>query len=196
MRQPVVNQPFPDEYFLPPELRAASASSGPSSSSATTLPSLVPAMRVARPVVDPSDSPVRDDSGYEEEVIPAPTLSTLAPASTTGAVVLSSTGAAGPEVLLLAAPPACGKSTLARRYEAAGYVRINQDTLGSVDKCLAAARQALQGQVGRSVCVDNTNMDPATRQKWVQLAKQCGVQVLYVCACIYCCSRAYSYGFE
>lgn len=143
-----------------------------------------PAPPVRAPA-SPSDSPERDDSGYEESLLPT----TQAAANAAGSVVeavLPSTPAGpseqpasfgSPEILLLAAPPACGKSTLSRRYEAAGYLRVNQDTLGSVDKCLAAARQALAAAVPRSVCVDNTNMDPSTRQKWVQLAKQCGVQV-------------------
>jgi bifunctional polynucleotide phosphatase/kinase len=80
-----------------------------------------------------------------------------------------------PELLLLAAPPACGKSTLARRFEQGGYCRVNQDTLGSFDKCAAAAKSALLA--GQSVCVDNTNMDLNTRAKWVQLAKHCDVVV-------------------
>ena len=61
-------------------------------------------------------------------------------------------------------------------------MRINQDALGSCDKCIAAARSLLLGTAAttsapQSVCVDNTNMDIATRQKWVQLAKQCNVKV-------------------
>ena len=55
---------------------------------------------------------------------------------------------------------------------------MNQDTLGSCDKCLAAARAALLNR--RSVCVDNTNMDAKTRTRWVQLAKETGVQVRLV----------------
>jgi hypothetical protein len=109
--------------------------------------------------------------------------SALNPASTAGESKDSAdSGTAvytkAPELLLLAAPPACGKSTLARRLDLGGYVRVNQDTLGSFDRCVAAARNALL-QERRSVCVDNTNMDVNTRQKWVQLAKQWGVQVRF-----------------
>lgn len=89
---------------------------------------------------------------------------------------IKSVSSASAELLLLAAPPSCGKSTLARRLETGGYVRINQDSLGSLDKCMTAARQALQA--GHSVCIDNTNMDINTRQKWIQLARQCCVKVV------------------
>jgi hypothetical protein len=101
-----------------------------------------------------------------------------------------------PEIVLIAAPPACGKSTLSKKFQVGGYMRINQDTLGSIDKCLAAAQRALLGQCEesmsaavpktaavrrQSVVIDNTNMDPAVRQRWIQLAKLCNVQVLDTC---------------
>jgi len=60
-------------------------------------------------------------------------------------------------------------------HNTGGYLRVNQDTLGSADKCLAAARAALLNR--RSVCVDNTNMDAKMRARWVQLAREAGVQV-------------------
>lgn len=83
----------------------------------------------------------------------------------------------GPEVVLMVAPPACGKSTLTRKLEANGYRSVNQDSLGSVGKCLDAAEGYLKG--GESVCVDNTNMDPTTRAKWVALAGKCSALVSY-----------------
>lgn len=75
----------------------------------------------------------------------------------------------------MVAPPACGKSTLSRKLEAHGYRSVNQDSLGSVGKCLDAAEGYLRG--GESVCVDNTNMDPTTRAKWVALAGRCSALV-------------------
>jgi bifunctional polynucleotide phosphatase/kinase len=74
----------------------------------------------------------------------------------------------GPEILLLVAPAACGKSSLAKRFCREGYERVNQDTLGSIQKCHAATREIISRQ--RSVVVDNTNLMFETRQDWVQLA--------------------------
>ena len=54
---------------------------------------------------------------------------------------------------------------------------MNQDTLGSIDKCLLRARESLCQKDQRSVCVDNTNMDPKARARWVQLARELNVQV-------------------
>jgi hypothetical protein len=104
-----------------------------------------------------------------------PTDDTPTATAASAASAVQSNAAPKPELLILAAPPACGKSTLARRFERGGYLRVNQDTLGSFDKCAAAAKAALQA--GQSVCVDNTNMDVNTRAKWVQLAKRCNVAV-------------------
>ena len=58
----------------------------------------------------------------------------------------------GPELVLLVAPAACGKSTLCERLVQEGsggsrgrlMVRINQDTLGSFDACKAQAIKLLQ----------------------------------------------------
>lgn len=81
------------------------------------------------------------------------------------------------EVVLLVGPPATGKSTLALQFERQGYVRVNRDTLGSLEKCIHTARAALSGSSGqsasrKSVVVDNTNLDRATRGKWIGLAKE------------------------
>jgi len=69
---------------------------------------------------------------------------------------------------------ASGKSSFYRRHFAS-YDHINQDTLGSRDKCVKAARLSLAG--GRSVVVDNTNRDKKTRKIWLDLAKEMGVPV-------------------
>lgn len=50
---------------------------------------------------------------------------------------------------------------------------MNQDTLGNRDRCLKAAREALEA--GRSVVVDNTNRDRKTRKFYVDLAKELDV---------------------
>jgi len=96
------------------------------------------------------------------------------------------------DIVLLVAPPACGKSRLCMRLEGAGvgadaatdagasagvtgYKRVNQDTLGTKQKCLLRAEEHLLA--GHSVCVDNTNVDLATRQMWVQLADKLNIQI-------------------
>jgi bifunctional polynucleotide phosphatase/kinase len=63
---------------------------------------------------------------------------------------------------VLVGSPASGKSTLAKKLaKDHGYEVVNQDTLGSKKACIEAVRLHL-GE-GRSVIVDNTNRDVATR---------------------------------
>ena len=81
------------------------------------------------------------------------------------------------DLLLLHGSPAAGKSTVsANTLAPAGYVVGNQDTLGTKNKCLKAAREALESSSGsRRVVVDATNRDRSTRRDWVLLAKELGV---------------------
>ncbi|KIP03680.1 hypothetical protein PHLGIDRAFT_26012 [Phlebiopsis gigantea 11061_1 CR5-6] len=80
------------------------------------------------------------------------------------------------ELVLFVGPPAIGKSRFYRAHFAGvGYVHVNQDTLGSRDKCVRAAREALEE--GRSVVVDNTNRDSATRGFYITIAQKLGVPV-------------------
>jgi chloramphenicol 3-O-phosphotransferase len=77
-----------------------------------------------------------------------------------------------PFVLLLAGLPGSGKSTLAEQLMNAEskYVHVNQDTLGTRKKCLAAVRNAVLA--GTCPIVDRCNFD-ATQRKWfVDLAKE------------------------
>lgn len=80
------------------------------------------------------------------------------------------------EMVLLVAPPACGKSTMARKFVELGYVRINQDSLGSLPKCVTEAKNALRK--GLSVCIDNTNFVPQTRKSWIEIAREFNVKVV------------------
>ncbi|GFO18904.1 polynucleotide kinase 3'-phosphatase [Plakobranchus ocellatus] len=84
------------------------------------------------------------------------------------------------EMVLLVGPPASGKSTFRQRYlEPHGYITVNRDTLGTVEKCLKGAGEALKN--GKSVVVDNTNPSASARALFLDLAKNKGVP----CRCIW-----------
>ncbi|XP_061169091.1 bifunctional polynucleotide phosphatase/kinase-like [Saccostrea echinata] len=79
------------------------------------------------------------------------------------------------ELVMMVGCPASGKSTFRKRYfEPHGYTAINRDTLGTMDKCLKACKEALSK--GKSVIVDNTNPREDARQPFTQLAKKQGIQ--------------------
>jgi hypothetical protein len=67
----------------------------------------------------------------------------------------------------LTGTPASGKSRFSLQ-RLPTYTRINQDTLGTKEKCVAAANAAL-GR-GESVVIDNTNATPELRALYVNLA--------------------------
>lgn len=78
------------------------------------------------------------------------------------------------ELVLFVGSPASGKSRMATRvFVPAGYVRVNNDEMKTKQKCMKVAKEALQE--GRSVVVDNTNPDAATRAEWIALARAHGV---------------------
>lgn len=85
-----------------------------------------------------------------------------------------------PFLLLLMGLPGSGKSTLAAslmmmQASKKRYVHVNQDILGNREKCLCAARAALQA--GNSPIVDRCNFDAKQRHWFVDLAVECGVAV-------------------
>lgn len=78
------------------------------------------------------------------------------------------------EVIVAVGFPASGKSTFFHTHIIPkGYVYVNRDTLGSWQNCVAACERALKE--GRSVAVDNTNPDPESRKRYVDVAKAAGV---------------------
>lgn len=83
------------------------------------------------------------------------------------------------EIILLVAPPASGKSTLAREFVRRGYHRINQDELKDANACLRVARSLLSkpGEEGKGIVVDNTNLNPTARSAWLKLAQEFHVKV-------------------
>lgn len=95
------------------------------------------------------------------------------------------------EIVLFTGLPGLGKSTFFRTHFApAGYVQVNQDTLGSRAKCVRAAEEALGA--GKSCVIgppprfsrvvfthlltwshiDNTNRDVQTRKYYLDIAKR------------------------
>ncbi|GFS01631.1 bifunctional polynucleotide phosphatase/kinase [Elysia marginata] len=84
------------------------------------------------------------------------------------------------EMVVMVGPPASGKSTFRKRYlEPHGYVAVNRDTLGTMEKCLKVAGETLKQ--GKSVVVDNTNPAKSARAAFVDLAKKNGVP----CRCMW-----------
>ncbi|XP_068441294.1 bifunctional polynucleotide phosphatase/kinase [Clinocottus analis] len=84
------------------------------------------------------------------------------------------------EVVVAVGFPASGKSTFFHAHVVPkGYVYVNRDTLGSWQSCVSACERALKE--GRSVAVDNTNPDPESRKRYVDVAKAAGVQ----CRCFH-----------
>lgn len=75
------------------------------------------------------------------------------------------------EIVIFVGYPALGKSTICERYfTPEGYKRVNQDTLGTRSKCVAAVEQALEQ--GLSCVIDNTNRDAPTRKHYVDVARK------------------------
>lgn len=84
------------------------------------------------------------------------------------------------EVIVAVGFPASGKSTFFHAHVVPkGYAYVNRDTLGSWQKCVSACERALKE--GRSVAVDNTNPDPESRKRYVDVAKAAGVPCRCFC---------------
>ncbi|XP_008296695.1 bifunctional polynucleotide phosphatase/kinase [Stegastes partitus] len=84
------------------------------------------------------------------------------------------------EVIVAVGFPASGKSTFFHAHVIPkGYVYVNRDTLGSWQNCVSACQRALNE--GRSVAIDNTNPDPESRKRYVDVAKAAGV----TCRCFH-----------
>ncbi|XP_054650202.1 bifunctional polynucleotide phosphatase/kinase [Dunckerocampus dactyliophorus] len=84
------------------------------------------------------------------------------------------------EVIVAVGFPASGKSTFFHTHVIPkGYMYVNRDTLGTWQNCVAACERALKE--GRSVAVDNTNPDPESRKRYLDVAKAAGV----ACRCFH-----------
>ncbi|KAK2850623.1 hypothetical protein FQN49_005481 [Arthroderma sp. PD_2] len=84
------------------------------------------------------------------------------------------------ELVIFCGSPGSGKSTFYWKYlQPLGYERVNQDILKTRQKCLKVANEHLLAR--RSVVVDNTNANKATRAEWISLAKNLNIPI----RCIY-----------
>ncbi|OCF78678.1 DNA 3'-phosphatase [Kwoniella mangroviensis CBS 8886] len=80
------------------------------------------------------------------------------------------------EIVLFVGPPASGKSSFFRKHFAPeGYEHINQDLLGTRDRCLRIAEHFLTA--GKKVVVDNTNRNRETRAHWIRLAMKLKIPI-------------------
>lgn len=70
--------------------------------------------------------------------------------------------------------PGSGKSHFAQVH-LKDYVRVNRDTLGTWQLCVAEMKKMLDA--GKSVVVDNTNPDSKSRQRYIEVAKSKSVPV-------------------
>ncbi|KAF4103940.1 bifunctional polynucleotide phosphatase/kinase [Onychostoma macrolepis] len=78
------------------------------------------------------------------------------------------------EVIVAVGFPGSGKSTFFQTHIIPkGYTYVNRDILGSWQQCVTACERALKE--GRSVAVDNTNPDPESRKRYIDVSQSAGV---------------------
>lgn len=84
------------------------------------------------------------------------------------------------EMILLIGPPGSGKSTFAINFcdHHKQYIRVNQDTLKTKEKCIAATNKAINDK--KSVIIDNTNADINTRKIYTDIARQENYSIRYI----------------
>jgi len=84
------------------------------------------------------------------------------------------------QVIMLMAPPASGKSTLAKQLEKEGYYRINQDTLGTKGKCVKAMKEQLGKDLTKKIVLDNTNSKIDYRVSFTKYLTDLGIKYCLV----------------
>jgi predicted phosphohydrolase/predicted kinase len=73
------------------------------------------------------------------------------------------------KMIILVGLPGSGKSTVATELEKHGFIRINQDDLGSRNACKKATVEAIKQN--KNVVIDRCNFDLLQRKSWLDLAK-------------------------
>lgn len=92
------------------------------------------------------------------------------------------------KMLILMGLPGSGKSTYSQDlHDILNFVRINQDELGSRDKCAEKANQYINLAKNEKnsdliICIDRTNIDKRQRANWIKLAKHHGIKEI---ECLY-----------
>mmetsp|Transcript_64124 Transcript_64124/g.151733 ORF Transcript_64124/g.151733 Transcript_64124/m.151733 type:complete len:379 (-) Transcript_64124:2433-3569(-) len=83
-------------------------------------------------------------------------------------------------VVILIGSPGAGKSTFSNALcsDNQCFVRVNQDTLGTREACLSAAREVLDA--GKSPVIDRCNFDEDQRAPWIKLGRGAGATVFGV----------------
>jgi len=86
--------------------------------------------------------------------------------------ILESCSANKKEIIVMVGSPASGKSSFTSQIlaSAADYVRVNQDTLKTLAKCIKVTKEIISD--GKSVIIDNTNRDVKTRKEFIDIAKE------------------------
>lgn len=74
------------------------------------------------------------------------------------------------KMAVLVGLPGSGKSTLAKKLEENGYIRINQDDMGSRNACKKAAIEALK--LHKNIVIDRCNFDKNQRRSWFGIARE------------------------
>jgi predicted phosphohydrolase/predicted kinase len=77
------------------------------------------------------------------------------------------------KVYVLVGLPGSGKSTVAKKLQEHGFVRVNQDELGSRNACKKVVAEALKK--GVSVVIDRCNFDLQQRKSWIDMAQSFAV---------------------
>lgn len=77
------------------------------------------------------------------------------------------------QMIVLCGIPGSGKSTVAKLLEDEGFVRVNQDELGSRNACKRIAEEALKQD--KSVVIDRCNFNANQRKSWIDLAHDRGI---------------------
>lgn len=78
------------------------------------------------------------------------------------------------EAIIFVGPPGSGKSTFWKNY-LPKYIRVNNDTLKSRDKCMKVMRDSLSA--GKSCVIDNTNPTKEVRANYLKIAKDLNVPI-------------------
>jgi len=109
----------------------------------------------------------------QSETVPEPEFNPKSIRSTGSVLKGAEDGAAvardSQEVVLFVGSPASGKSTFWKNH-LPDYIRVNNDTLKTAEKCLKVMREALTS--GKSCVIDNTNPTAEVRARYLSVAQE------------------------